>query len=253
MKHIGWMVCAVWVLGTMSAGAAEVPPPISKVDNATICLIEASLEVNVGMPVDGTLKVVKADRGDLVEQGQLLAQLDTSVQEAAAHVMEAKAAYGARRYERNVDLHKRQLVSSQELDEIATERRLATLELRERREQIRLRSLFSPIRGIVVDRYRNLGDLVRQEKIFRIAQLDPLHVETVLPASYFGRIAIGQVYEVIPKVVGGPFRAKVATIDRVIDAASSTFRVRLLAANPKFELPSGQRCSINFEPLGNAP
>ncbi|MBF0109614.1 MAG: efflux RND transporter periplasmic adaptor subunit [Magnetococcales bacterium] len=225
----------------------------SRSDNAAICLIEPSMEIDVGTPVDGTLKMVKADRGDLVERDQLLAQLDSSVQEAAANVLAAKAAYGARRYERNADLHQRQLLSSQELDEIATEQKLAELELKERREQIRLRSITSPIRGIIVDRYRNRGDLVKQERIFRIAQLDPLHVETVLPATLFGRIKIGQFFEVVPKLVGSPFIAKVATIDRVIDAASSTFRVRLLVPNPKFELPPGQRCAINFEPPGSEP
>ncbi|MBF0144935.1 MAG: efflux RND transporter periplasmic adaptor subunit [Magnetococcales bacterium] len=236
----------------------ELPDPSTiattdKSDHSAICLIEPSMEVDVGTPTDGTLKLIRADRGDLVEQNQLLAQLDSSVQEAAANVLAAKAAYGARRYERNADLHKRQLLSSQELDEIATEQKLAELELKERQEQIRLRSIYSPIRGIVVDRYRNRGDLVKQERIFRIAQLDPLHVETVLPASQFGHIKIGQLFEVVPKLVGSPFLAKVATIDRVIDAASSTFRVRLIVPNPKFELPPGQRCSINFEPVGINP
>ncbi|MBF0184826.1 MAG: efflux RND transporter periplasmic adaptor subunit [Magnetococcales bacterium] len=217
------------------------------------CLIEPSIEVNVGSPADGTLDVVNVDRGDIVNRGQLLAKLDSAVQVAAANVQEAKAAYGARKYKRNVDLQKQQLISSQELDEIATEQRLSELEFKERREQVMLRSIFSPIRGVIVDRYRNRGDLVKQEKIFRIAQLDPLHVETVVPATFFGRIHLDQNYEVLPQLVGGKQKARVATIDRVIDAASATFRVRLLLSNPNFELPPGQRCRINFSTNGNDP
>lgn len=254
IKNLSFFVLLLGLMPVGSALATKLPEPlVSSVvvapqgEGGTICLIEPSMEVDVGTPVDGTLKVMKVDRGDLVESEQLLAQLDTSVQEAAANVLAAKAAFGARKYERNQDLYKRQLISSQELDEIATEQKLAELEFKERREQIRLRTVFSPIRGIIVDRYRNLGDLVKQEKIFRIAQIDPLHVETVLPASFFGRIKMGQIYEVTPRLVGSPFTAKVTTIDRVIDAASSTFRVRLLVSNPKFTIPPGQRCSINFE------
>lgn len=259
--NVGWIV----MLGMMVGGDvwAEEPlvvqdPAVSsallgKADGAAICLIEPSMEVDVGTPADGVLKVVNADRGDLVQRDQLLAKLDTAVQEAAANVLAAKAAYGTRRFERNEDLQKRQLISNQELDEIATEQKLAELELKERREQIRLRSIFSPIRGIVAERYRNRGDLIKQEKIFRIVQLDPLHVETVLPANFFGRVTMGQEFEVLPQLVGHPFVARVSAIDRVIDAASSTFRVRLLVANPAFEITPGQRCSINFKPLGTDP
>jgi len=251
MRHVLLVLIGFTAAGA-SAQSAVLPAAAkaaAKVDEI-ICLVEPSLEVNVGTPVDGTLEVVNADRGDVVSRGQLLARLDTGVQVASANVQEAKAAFGARKYERNEDLQKQQLISSQELDEIATEQKLAELEFKERREQIRLRSIVSPIRGVIVDRYRNRGDLVKQEKIFRIAQIDPLHVETVVPASYFGRIRIGQTYDVTPQLVGGKLKAKVSAIDRVIDAASGTFRVRLLLPNPKFELPSGQRCNINFNVTG---
>ncbi|WP_130469902.1 efflux RND transporter periplasmic adaptor subunit [Candidatus Magnetaquicoccus inordinatus] len=258
-----WLpLCFFGIYCILPAGAAErnLPPPaptlaaVNSVPAGEVsCLIEPSVEVNVGSPADGSLDVVHVDRGDIVNRGQLLAKLDTAVQVAAANVLEAKAAYGSRKYRRNEDLQKQQLISSQELDEIATEQRLAELELKERREQILLRSIISPIRGVIVDRYRNRGDLVKQEKIFRIAQLDPLHVETVVPASYFGRIHLEQSYEVTPQLVGGKMKARVSTIDRVIDAASGTFRVRLLLANPQYELPPGQRCSVNFNPNGTNP
>jgi len=254
MSYMQYVLPALMGFAAAGASAQSVALPTAakaaaRVDEI-ICLVEPSLEVNVGTPVDGTLEVVNADRGDVVSRGQLLARLDTGVQVASANVQEAKAAFGARKYERNEDLQKQQLISRQELDEIATEQKLAELEVKERREQIRLRSIVSPIRGVIVDRYRNRGDLVKQEKIFRIAQIDPLHVETVVPASYFGRIRIGQTYDVTPQLVGGKLKAKVSAIDRVIDAASGTFRVRLLLPNPKFELPSGQRCNINFNATG---
>lgn len=242
------LLLAAWALPAQAQTAAK---PAARVEEI-ICLIEPSLEVNVGTPVDGTLEVVNADRGDVVGRGQLLARLDTAVQVAAANVQEAKAAFGARKYERNEDLQKQQLISSQELDEIATEQKLAELELRERREQIRLRNIVSPIHGVIVDRFRNRGDLVKQERIFRIAQLDPLHVEAVVPANYFGLIRIGQSYDVTPQLVGGKLKAKVSATDRVIDAASGTFRVRLLLPNPRFGVPSGQRCQINFNAIGTA-
>jgi multidrug efflux pump subunit AcrA (membrane-fusion protein) len=40
--------------------------------------------------------------------------------------------------------------------------------------------------------------------------------------------------------------AKVSTVDRVIDPASGTFRIRLTLPNPRNDIPSGLRCQVNF-------
>lgn len=212
----------------------------------TTCLLVPSLEVNVGTPVDGVLDVVNVDRGDVVRKGQLLARLNTDVEAAAVAHAAAKADFGQRKYGRNEDLYRKKLISSQELDEIQTERELAKLEQKERQEQLRLRNVVSPVNGVVVDRYRNRGDLVKQEKIFRLAQLDPLYVETIVSADVFGRVAVGQAKEVDLPLLGQKVTAKVSSVDRVIDPASGTFRVRLSLPNPRYEIPSGLRCNVTF-------
>lgn len=229
------------VVLSLSAGA-QTP----RAGGETICLIEPSLEINVGTPVDGVLEVVSADRGDVVASGQVLARLNTGVEAAAVDFQAAKAEFGGRKLNRNKDLQAKKLISDQDLDEIATDQKLAELELRQRKEVLRLRTIVSPIRGVVVDRFRNRGDLVKQEKIFRIVQIDPLHIETIVPAQMFGRIKAGQFHEVKPALSAGFVKARVSNVDQVIDPASSTFRVRLVLPNPKFEIPSGQRCSVNF-------
>lgn len=235
------------LLPAVAPAAPATPAALSAKEASGIpCLIEPSHMVEIGTPVDGVLEVVNVDRGDLVQPGQLLARLNTGVEVAGVEYQAAKAEFGARKFGRNEDLQRKQLISNQELDEIATEQRLAELELKERREQLKLRSLHSPIKGVVVDRYRSRGDLVRQEKIFRVAQLDPLHVEVVAPSTLFGRIRLEQTYEVRLPLLNLSLPAQVSNVDRVIDAASGTFRVRLVLPNPKYELPSGMRCSITF-------
>lgn len=220
-----------------------------RVDNEVLCVVEPSLETNVGSPVDGVLAVVNVDRGDIVQPGQLLARLSSGVETASVDYQSAKAEFLGRKLTRNKALDSRQMIAQQELDEVATDQRLAELELRERREQLRLRSLVSPIRGVIVDRYRHLGDLVKQERIFRIAQLDPLHVETIVPAHYFGRVKPGQTYAVKLELSSTVVKARVGIVDRIIDSGSGTFRVRLVLPNPNFELPAGQRCAVNFKEL----
>ena len=211
------------------------------------CLIEPSKDLQIGTPVDGILEQLLVDRGHIVGVGQVLARLNTGVEAAAVETQAARSAFGQRKLERNRELQARQLISAQEADELATEQRLADLELRERQERLLLRIIKSPIRGVVVDVYRHVGDLVRQEKILRLMQLDPLYIETIVPARMFGRFRVGQSYGVVTELGSQRHAAVVQSVDRVIDAASGTFRVRLTLPNPKLDIPPGQRCSLQFE------
>src|SRR5262249_32328805 len=44
-----------------------------------------------------------------------------------------------------------------------------------------------------------------------------------------------------------PQAAKVVVVDKVIDAASNSFRVRLELPNPNNQLPPGVRCKVDFD------
>lgn len=233
-------------LGAGAASAQALPALPAGTVEEVVCLIEPSMEVNIGTQVDGILEKVDVDRGDAVSAGQLLGRLNVDVEAAAVAYQAAKSEFGQRKVSRNKDLNERKLVSDQEIDEMLTEQRLAELDLQQRKAVLELRNIVSPIAGIVVDRYRNQGDLVKQEKIFRIVQIDPLFVETVVPAAYFGRIRVGQTHSVRPQLSGASFKARVRNVDKVIDPASGTFRVRLELPNPKLAIPSGQRCRIHF-------
>jgi hypothetical protein len=53
--------------------------------------------------------------------------------------------------------------------------------------------------------------------------------------------------EVTPQIPGGsPQRARVVVVDRLIDAASNTFGVRLELPNEDYLIPGGIRCDVRF-------
>lgn len=213
------------------------------------CLLEASVEVNLGSPADGVVAQIFAERADSVRKGQPLVQLNDRVEAATVALARGKAEFARRRASRNDELYQKQLISIQERDQLETEARLAELELAEREELLRLRTIPSPIDGVVADRYVAAGDQVLRAtaKIMRLLQLDPLHAEVVAPASFFGRIRPGAEAEVTPLGRGGAGRrARVTAVDRMIDAASGTFRVRLEVPNPSFAIPPGLRCRVRF-------
>ncbi len=79
------------------------------------------------------------------------------------------------------------------------------------------------------------------------AQIDPLNVEVILPVSQLLFIKVGMRAKVIPEApIGGQYIAEVKIVDRVIDAASGTFGVRLELPNPNNRLPAGLKCKVIF-------
>ncbi len=211
------------------------------------CLLEPHMTVKIGSPVPGALSDVVVSRGEIVKKGQLVARLDSRAQRASVDLAKARAAYAKRRMERNAELAQKELLSSQERDEMETDRQLAELELLERQTQVAIREIRSPVNGVVVERFKGPGEYVQETEIMEIAQIDPLNVEVVVPVRFFGQIERGMQAEVRPEdPVGGIYEAKVEVVDRVIDAASGTFGVRLEIPNPGLEIPAGLRCRAFF-------
>jgi multidrug efflux pump subunit AcrA (membrane-fusion protein) len=46
--------------------------------------------------------------------------------------------------------------------------------------------------------------------------------------------------------VGGKYTARVEIVDRVVDAASGTFGVRMTLPNPDRKIPAGLKCRARF-------
>ncbi|ABK44675.1 hypothetical protein Mmc1_2174 [Magnetococcus marinus MC-1] len=227
----------------MEQNQAQMPPATAE-DEAISCLIEPSMQASLGTQVEGVLEQVLVDRGDSIRQGQLLARLNVGVEKAAVAYQEVKVAYGSRRVERNKMLKQQKLISPQDLDEIVTERDLSELELLERKEQLKLRHIYAPFDGVVMDRMRDPGDMIKQELIMKVARIDPLYVELVVPATQLKAFHKGEPRWIEIPLLGQSFQAHVSVIDQVVDAASGTFRVRMVLPNNKRRLAAGLRCKL---------
>ncbi len=111
----------------------------------------------------------------------------------------------------------------------------------------------SPFAGVVVERFVNLGERVEEKPLLRIAVIDPLRVELMVPTSQFGSLSPGDRVTIHPELPGvDSVVATVAFVDRVLDAASNSFRVRLTLPNPDNRLPAGLRCKADLPSVAGA-
>ena len=103
------------------------------------------------------------------------------------------------------------------------------------------------LNGVVVERFLHPGEYVEDQPILKLAQVDPLNVEVILPVEMLGSVKVGMRATVKPEApVTGFYSAKVKIVDKVVDAASGTFGVRLELPNPDYQLPPGLKCKVVF-------
>ena len=245
--------------------------------NGLECMIEPNSVADVSTREEGVLEAILVRRGDIVKKGQVVAKLESSLEALTLELANARAEmqgeiesrratleYMQRQRDRINDLFANKSISFNEKDKAETDVRLAETELqlaidnlklrrieRDRAaQQLELRSIRSPVDGVIVDILLVPGESVedRAREIMTIAEVNPLKVEVIMPAELFGSVQVGTPAEIEPLIPGADIRyTEVATVDRTIDAASDTFGVQLQLENADHAIPGGIRCNINFK------
>jgi RND family efflux transporter MFP subunit len=237
------------------------------------CLVNPSMVLKIGSPVSSTLDSVSVDRGSVVHKGQELARLETGVEAASVALRKARAESVADVVSHQAKVDAAQLevqraakqtegltVTSQKVAELKTtlqvaqqdlamsvlDQQMAQLELARARAELEQRIIRSPIDGVVTERLLGPGEYVHPDThIVSLAAIDPLFVEAYPPVRYHDAIHIGDTGTV--SLDDGTTRtAKVTVVDRVFDAGSGTFGIRLDLPNPGLALAAGTRCKLTF-------
>lgn len=257
------------LLGTALSSARAVQP-----SQALACLILPDKVADVGSQVIGVIEWIEVERGDTVKKGQVIARLRADVERASNTVARSRAesegdlrgAIAGRdlarlKLDRANTLAKQNFVSTQAVEQAKSEFDVANERVSQAREQLNTSSrevsvsqaqvsqrvLRSPIDGVVIERYLNAGERVEDKPMVKIADISALRVEVVAPTSLFGSLRVGQEVNVQPDLPGSAARtARIAQIDKVLDPASNTFRVRLNLPNDDAALPAGLRCRIDL-------
>jgi RND family efflux transporter MFP subunit len=243
------------------------------------CLIEPDHAADVGSQLVGVIEAMHVERGQLVRRGQVIATLRADVERAVLGVAKSRAeatadiqaaaagaAFARSRMARAKDLLSKQFISDQGYDQIRTESEVAEQKLAQAQEQHRLaqrefelaksqlemRTVRSPLDGIIVERYMAPGERVEDKPIARVAVVDPLRVQVVAPSTLYGQVRADATASIVPELNGAtPRTARVILVDKMLDAASNTFRITLALPNPGNALPAGLRCRADFG-LGGA-
>ena len=239
------------------------------------CVLESKSTIELQSAEEGILDRVLVQRGDRVKKGAVVARLDSKQEalvaerariraegETGVRSATAQAEFRRKELERMADLRDSNSIPQREfataevesqladiaVDTAVMEQAMAEVEYKQAKSRLDRRSIRSPVDGIVVDVTMHQGEYVHEQaNVMTIAEVNPLYVEMFMPVSEYDKVRKGMAAEVRPEEpIGGVHNAEVAVVDNVFDAASRTFRVRLILPNENYELPAGLRCSVRF-------
>lgn len=238
------------------------------------CVIKPSRVADIGSSAVGVITHIMVDRNDFVKRGDVVATLNYKVEKAKVDVAKKRAsmvskieladinlALAKREQHRVQKAFNRGSVSAHDLDIADTELLLAKIkQLQANEEQVLAkkelnyaksvfsqRTIYIPFSGVITERLKEMGEHVDAEAIVILAKIDPLYVEVILPVSKLGTIKKGMKAKIYSSVIpNSNWTATVAHVDKVMDAASGTFGVRLNLPNHDYKIPAGLRCKIRF-------
>jgi RND family efflux transporter MFP subunit len=226
--------------------------------------VQAFTQASIHARANGYLKNWYVDIGDLVTNGQLLAEIDTpdvdqQLAQARAELDQANANLGLAKItaDRWTELLKTASVSEQETAEKQADYALKQADVAAAQANVRnleaLKSfsrVVAPFDGTITARNTDIGQLISPTggtDLFQLAQTDPLRVYVRVPQPLIYAIHTGQKAELtFQERPGRIFTATVTRTAGAVDPSSRTLQVELQVPNPHGEILAGSYAQVRF-------
>ena len=202
--------------------------------------------VTVSAETPGKIVKISFEAGSRVKTGELLVQLDSSLEEALLRSAEANAALVRLNFQRAKDLRAHNANSQSELDTADAQAKQADAQADNIRAAIAKKMVRAPFDGRLGIRLVNLGQTLREgDGIVSLQALDPIYGDFMLPQQYLPMIAVGQLVRLKTDALPGKtIEGKVTAINPEVDAATRNFRVQATFSNQSEELHPGMFTSL---------
>lgn len=205
--------------------------------------VQPYVKNNIAPQSGNRIKAIKADVGDFVNKGQVLAEMDQIQLQQAELQMKNKEV----EYERLKGLYEAGGLSKSDLDAIELAYQVSKTQYENLLENSVLRS---PVTGVVTARNYDVGDMYAMAApLFTVEQIVPVKLLVGVSESDYTKVKKGDKVEIVTDALPGKvFEGKVRKIYPTIDPATRTFTVEIVVNNYKRELRPGMfaRVTVTF-------
>lgn len=200
-------------------------------------------DIQVSALVAGRVVNLSVVEGDKVSKGQELAQLDSSTYLDQLKQAEATLENAKQNEIRLSKLFERGIAAGKEKEDAHKELLIAQSEYDTAKTQVARTRVTSPISGVVVKRFLNVGEQVdgtASQPIFEIGNFDPIELTATIQASLVQYVHEGEDAELKVDAFGNTvFPAKVIALLPKIDTNTNTVTARIQTPNADHRLRGG--------------
>lgn len=150
---------------------------------------------NLAFEISGKINVINVDIGDVVKEGQILAELDN--REAAAQLKQAEARYdlSSQILNRYKDLRSQGHISIQDLDNANSEELIAKSQYEFFKVKLEQTKLIAPFDGIIQNRFYDTGSVINGGiPIVEILSSKNVEAHISIPLKFIDKLNIGDSY-----------------------------------------------------------
>ena len=238
----GWK----FFVGQKMAAMMSAPPPPATIASAEVQLetwqpylysvgsVVATQGVFVTTEVPGQVERILFESGQQVAEGDVILQLDDSVDEADLEGLIAQLNLARLQFERARKLLKDRSVSQSEYDQSRAQLDSAEATVASKRAVIAKKKIRAPFRGQLGIREVDVGQYLSPgARIVPLQALDPVYVDYTLPERHFDTLAVGQAVRVeVQAYPGRVFEGSISAINPGIDPGTRSVRLRATLDNP---------------------
>lgn len=211
---------------------------IVPIDEKYSVTLQAYAINNIAPQSGGRIISIKAEVGDFVQKGQVLAQMDKAqLEQAELQLNNLKS-----EYDRAKALYEKGGVSKSDFETIELQYKVANTTY----ENLLTNTILkSPLNGVVSARNYDEGDMYTMSApLYVVQQINPIKAFVAVSEKNYSLLKKGIEVEFTPEALNGKtYVGKVTRIHPTVDAATHTIVAEVTIDNPKFELRPGMYSS----------
>ena len=256
MKRWLWIFPVLFVLLTVAAWflrpspVAVISPTRGEAVDAVFATgsVEPVLQVPVAPRAGGRIVELKADEGQSVQKGQLLARLETGESDAQLQELAARATQAQLALDRVAALVRQNFVSASEEDRVRAERDAVRAQIQRVQAQRAYALLLAPGAGVVLRRDAEVGQFVAAGQVlFQLANSGQLRVSAEVDEEDIPRVQPGMPVVLRAQALGTQvFDGAVDAITPRGDPVARSYRVRIRLPAPPAALRVGMTVDANL-------
>jgi len=215
--------------------------------------IESDNNILIPAQSNGVVKKIHVHKGELVSQGQLLAELDGAILERNIDEVTNSLQLVTTVYERQERLWKKNIGSELEYLQAKNNKENLEKKLETIKEQYKLTMIYAPISGTVDDVMIKEGEMAAAGfGTIRIVQLSRLKITASLSENYISRVSKDHPVKVQVPVVAREMELKIDAVSQVIDLNNRTFQIEIQIPAREKGLKPNMLCVVTINDYTNA-